>query len=335
MASTNVPNTNPSTSTPHSFVASQASWDATRSAPPAKSQGEAGSFPSQKYEMSQSTGLFHAPPSYPEPPKDMYYHIPPKPESSEKLKPIFPWEKQAKRPTRVFADSASPQSVQTSEEVSSDTLNQQIKSDSNHAVVTRTNNTSTKEDLDSFSRSNAWDNVTSIDQYVRAVRESQAKTGKVQVLHHDALAEEIGAVSSSDHPDQRMGTTKPRRESLIITDFPSEVERPSLPVTPAPIRRPTFWGGERNEQGELPAAEGVPDQSDWNPHERLEQLRRTSVAAAEELPKQQTNKEPPLRAVPETSADVRSASSPPLKEDPIESYVAEKKDTLGKDSVTT
>ena len=41
---------------------------------------------------------------------------------------------------------------------------------------------------------------------------------------------------------------KNRRESLIITDFPSAVERPSLPVTPAPIRRPTFWGGERNDQ---------------------------------------------------------------------------------------
>jgi len=34
-------------------------------------------------------------------------------------------------------------------------------------------------------------------------------------------------------------------------------------VTPAPIRRPSFWGEERDEEGELPAAEGVPSQEDW------------------------------------------------------------------------
>jgi glycogenin glucosyltransferase len=32
-------------------------------------------------------------------------------------------------------------------------------------------------------------------------------------------------------------------------------------VTPAPRRRSTFWGEER-EQG-MPPAEGVPDQADW------------------------------------------------------------------------
>lgn len=50
---------------------------------------------------------------------------------------------------------------------------------------------------------------------------------------------------------------------MRLTDFPTELERPSLPVTPAPIRRPSFWGEERDEQGELPAAEGVPSQEDW------------------------------------------------------------------------
>jgi glycogenin glucosyltransferase len=54
-----------------------------------------------------------------------------------------------------------------------------------------------------------------------------------------------------------------RRESLILTDFPSAVERPSLPVTPAPVRRPMFWGEERNQAGELPSATGVPDQTEW------------------------------------------------------------------------
>ena len=50
---------------------------------------------------------------------------------------------------------------------------------------------------------------------------------------------------------------------MRLTDFPSELERPSLPVTPAPIRRPSFWGEERDQEGELPAAEGVPSQEDW------------------------------------------------------------------------
>jgi hypothetical protein len=50
---------------------------------------------------------------------------------------------------------------------------------------------------------------------------------------------------------------------MKLTDFPTEVERPSLPVTPAPIRRPSFWGSERDEEGNLPTAEGVPKQDDW------------------------------------------------------------------------
>lgn len=50
---------------------------------------------------------------------------------------------------------------------------------------------------------------------------------------------------------------------MRLTDFPTELERPSLPVTPAPRRRPSFWGEERDEKGELPAAEGVPAQEDW------------------------------------------------------------------------
>lgn len=56
-----------------------------------------------------------------------------------------------------------------------------------------------------------------------------------------------------------------------MTDFPSEDDRPSLPVTPAPIRRPKFWGGgapgigleDEEDDERLPTAEGVPGQSDW------------------------------------------------------------------------
>lgn len=61
---------------------------------------------------------------------------------------------------------------------------------------------------------------------------------------------------------------------MKLTDFPTEIERPSLPVTPAPVRRPSFWGAERDAQGDLPAAEGVPEQSDWDPVARLADLQR-------------------------------------------------------------
>lgn len=61
---------------------------------------------------------------------------------------------------------------------------------------------------------------------------------------------------------------------MKLTDFPTEIERPSLPVTPAPVRRPSFWGAERDARGDLPGAEGVPSQSEWNPVARLEDLQR-------------------------------------------------------------
>lgn len=65
-----------------------------------------------------------------------------------------------------------------------------------------------------------------------------------------------------------------RRPSLIVTDFPTEVERPSLPVTPAPIRRSSFWGEERGGASELPRADGVPDQPEWDPSAKLAELQR-------------------------------------------------------------
>ena len=286
----------------------QMAWDATRSAPPTGSKAEAGEFPSQRYEMSSSTGLFQAPTSYPEPPKDMYYQVPPRPELVQKPIPIFPWEQQAKRPTRVFAEPSRSLPAVATEFMTTraasagtdDTPELPGSTSIDKAIAPA-------EVLDSFSRINAWDNVSSIDHYVRAVRESQTKRAALQALQDDRYktGSGLGKVDAPEGKSRRA----PRQESLILTDFPTEVERPSLPVTPAPVRRPMFWGEERDEQGELPAAEGVPNQSEWDPHERLEQLRRTSVAAAEELPKHTPVKEAPLRAVPETSSDLIRSST--------------------------
>jgi len=100
---------------------------------------------------------------------------------------------------------------------------------------------------------NAWDNVPGIENYVRNIMESKGKWSQTQVLKQ---------VTGTEDLDAATGRTM-RRESLILTDFPSAFERPSLPVTPAPMSRPSFWGGERDDTGDLPAAEGVEDQSEW------------------------------------------------------------------------
>jgi glycogenin glucosyltransferase len=83
--------------------------------------------------------------------------------------------------------------------------------------------------------------------------ESHGKWSQALVLKQATGTEDLESA-----PNRSM-----RRESLILTDFPSAFERPSLPVTPAPISRPSFWGGERDDTGDLPAAEGVEDQSEW------------------------------------------------------------------------
>ena len=49
---------------------------------------------------------------------------------------------------------------------------------------------------------------------------------------------------------------------LWCSDFPTEDDRPSLPVTPAPVRR-SFWDQGARGADEYPVAEGVPDQEEW------------------------------------------------------------------------
>lgn len=165
--------------------------------------------------------------------------------------------------------------------------------------------TSPDPTLASVPRTNAWDNHSSIDAYVRAVQ-SQSKVGKVQVLFNTEGPSATTGNESDINPAQQPNSPARRRESLILTDFPTELERPSLPVTPAPIRRPSFWGSERDDAGELPSAEGVPDQSEWDPHAQLEALRRSSVLAAQgDMPEGASGadaKELPKRDMVETAA---------------------------------
>lgn len=168
-------------------------------------------------------------------------------------KPIFPWEAHAPKATRVFPTYKAPSPPPVPE----------------NATSTATEATENTEEGPStpplgeaeapwtaFNRGNAWDENPGIERYVQAV--AHQRKGKIQVLHHTPSEE------ASSGPLMSPPISEPnRRPSMKLTDFPTEIERPSLPVTPAPIRRPSFWGEERDALGELPPAEGVPKQSEW------------------------------------------------------------------------
>jgi glycogenin len=105
-----------------------------------------------------------------------------------------------------------------------------------------------------FTRTNAWDEVPEIERYVEGLQK-----------HRRVKSQGLSGGSIGHRPT---GSGSEAR-GLKLTDFPTEIERPSLPVTPAPIRRPKFWDGgvtsfgSDEEQQLLPAAEGVPAQTDW------------------------------------------------------------------------
>ena len=189
--------------------------------------------------MSRDSGLFQAPEAY---------------QSPEAPKAIFPWEQTERKfkPTRVFnTEQTQPKhSFHTTDHPSA--KQEPAESLASPFTASPILKDADPRTYDEFSRSNAWDNNSSIDHYVRAVKQSQGESGNANPLQNTAAADSARGAQPAK-----------RRESLILTDFPTEVERPSLPVTPAPIRRPTFWGEERNEAGDLPPAEGVPDQTQW------------------------------------------------------------------------
>ncbi|KAF2024950.1 nucleotide-diphospho-sugar transferase [Setomelanomma holmii] len=252
------------------FSAPEVEWDATKFEPPAQSKPEAANFPTAQYTFSDSHQLFKAPQAYPEPPRDMWYQVPEsKPKPAEQPRPIFPWEQQPDRPkaTRVFAEDLAPEPT-PAPAVSSPTHPFSTVHYDNDGAGARgapegvkspeilSSPASADKQWQSFQQNNAnaWDSVPGIENYVRAIMDSHGRRTKTQVLQETTGTDEL----SSPLLERRN-----RRESLILTDFPSAVERPSLPVTPAPIKRPLFWGEERNETGELPVAEGVPDQTEW------------------------------------------------------------------------
>ncbi|KAK4984874.1 glycogenin glucosyltransferase [Elasticomyces elasticus] len=285
------------------FSAPHMEWDATRAPPPSDAKPEAANFPSDQYPFNEDPNLFRAPQSYPEPPKDMWYEVPkekPAP-PEEKPKPIFPWEeREDRKPTRVFAeDMPAPQPELVPEPTPALTsLEDEEQSPPNTTPMTPAANVFPDEPFAPMDTKNAWDEVAGIDEYVRALTAAQRNRGKVQVLH-----------TTGEAPTRAPGfiSKRERRESLILTDFPTAVERPSLPVTPAPLARPNFWSDGRDEAGQLPGAQGVPDQADWDPAEKLEELRRNSLIGPGDL-KLTPIRHPGKRDMPPSSMPIPEAA---------------------------
>ncbi|KAL4815224.1 hypothetical protein BDW67DRAFT_176513 [Aspergillus spinulosporus] len=264
------------------FEAPKAEWDASREPPPLNSKPEGIALESKTYTMSDDHQLFQPPQSYPEAPKNMYYQVPETKPEPQKLRQIFPWETNAPKPTRVFPDDArqhqpmvSPTSAEEDSRTSKSTQPTSWKSETSSLP---------SESFDSYSRSNAWDEVPEIQTYIRSIQ--QARKARVQVLSGAPDQRKSTSPSKSSRqyqygtPTTTTGSKDPDYGTRI-TDFPSEIERPSLPVTPAPIRRePALGSPDEYTTPELPAAKGVPNQEDWvrltvdNPTVRLEELRR-------------------------------------------------------------
>ncbi|EXJ83870.1 hypothetical protein A1O1_07498 [Capronia coronata CBS 617.96] len=256
------------------FSAPHVDWQPTREPPPMHSKPEASNFPTQTYDMSSDTQLFQPPAQYPEAPKDMWYQVPEKVPEPAKPKPIFPWEARAPKPTRVFAQPKAPSPPPPPAPMSPDepaapspATDITDVTDITEGSVPTPMALSTDPWAAFQQRTNAWDDMPEIERYMHAF--SHGRKGNIQVLHHTPSQPSPGSSTVTSPP-----TNDARRFSSRITDFPTEVERPSLPVTPAPIRRPSFWGEERDEEGNLPAAEGVPQQEEWNPAAKLEELQR-------------------------------------------------------------
>jgi glycogenin len=237
-------------------------------------------FPSTHYEMSQDSAPFVPPERYPSPPRNMWYEVPKEPPAPPAHRPrqIFPWEVHQPTPSRTFAETprerdfgvlatVSPgETPTTAGELIAPAEQSTIGNEITAAETTVEPATPTTPSVKvtpadpwtSFSLNNAWDEVPEISRYVDGLQ-------KHRRIKSSGSA---GAVSSPLGTPGIRGPGGLRFRGLKLTDFPSAAERPSLPVTPAPITRPSFWGDEgehddERDQEHLPAAEGVPAQAEW------------------------------------------------------------------------
>ncbi|OGM44573.1 glycosyl transferase family 8 protein [Aspergillus bombycis] len=233
---------------PQEFEPPRTQWDPAREPPPLNTKPEGIALESKTYTMSEDKELFKPPPFYPEAPKNMYYEVPSTKPEPEKLSQIFPWENQAPKPTRVFLDDDQGSVSLPSSLLSPITPKETPTLSLGYTTSWPTEKPS--ESWDSYTRSNAWDDVPEIQRYIQSI--APPRRAKVQVI------------GGWDGPANRR--TAGTVSGMRLTDFPSEQERPSLPVTPAPIRRTppsSYVPGDESTSGQLPIAEGVPSQEEW------------------------------------------------------------------------
>ncbi|RHZ59744.1 glycogenin [Aspergillus thermomutatus] len=234
------------------FEAPKAEWDAAREPPPVNSKPEGFALAERTYTMSEDQRLFQPPASYPEAPKNMWYQVPETKPEPEKLTQIFPWESRAPKPTRVFLED-QPSTVSTPSVESPSTSTREEYKPSIWSRTSWTAEEPSTATWETYSHSNAWDEVPEIQKYISSIQ--HGRKAKVQVIS--------GGPSPGTEPSS-WRTTEYGPMGMRVTDFPTEVERPSLPVTPAPIRR-SFGqaAGDETTDEQLPIAEGVPKQEDW------------------------------------------------------------------------
>ncbi|KAF7949067.1 hypothetical protein EAE96_008239 [Botrytis aclada] len=250
---------------------SYSAWDASKAPPPQNSRPEASNLPGNHYEMSNDATPFRAPSRYPDPPSNMYYEVPKAPKW-QRPAPIFPWEANPPVPSRVFPEDEEDDTAVPETPVAGSVVATTEDERSMPATPTTPTMSSANDPWQTYARGNAWDEVPEIERYIGNM--SKNRKGNIQVL-------------------QGYGT---------------ELERPSLPVTPAPVRtQPTFWGEEREEDSTLPPAEGVPAQQDWDPAAQLDMLaRRQSDVLANKL--EIPTREMPSRPLPFGSEPVNQGA---------------------------
>lgn len=203
----------------------------------------------------------------------MWFEVPEEPPTAEPPRPIFPWESAQARPARAFAGGQSS-TLATSHEAASGPAGEPAVATGSPSVAEPSQPetaelpatqprpapaaTATPSDpWTSFSRLNAWDDVPEIGRYVEGLQKHRRQRSGA-------------AASAALSPAGAASPESVKLRSSRLTDFPSEVERPSLPVTPAPMRRPLFWGDDAPDAGHafpgdqpLPEAHGVPAQAEW------------------------------------------------------------------------
>ncbi|KAL8840107.1 MAG: hypothetical protein Q9170_001454 [Blastenia crenularia] len=267
-----------------------ADWDPARP--------EAAGLTTQMSLPSSNQNRWQPPTSYPAPPNDPFYEVPSTPPSIGPLKPIFPFEINQAKPKRVFPADSQPSSSSSSPSITTNP-DTQAQSASPASPTISVNGRSGR-----LVWSNAWDEDLGIRRYMSKhfLTRIQSDNGGSRRYRYKAV--ESGTqtpVALSPNTERSFLEAQQRRPSLKLTDFPSEIERPSLPVTPAPIHRRSFWGQERDEAGDLPQAEGVPHQSLWDPQARLTELQRRQSEVLTAGPPD-LKPDIPRRSLPESSA---------------------------------